>query len=70
MSNVNKVIGRKTVKVVKNFTNGFAQHVMWLDDGTQLYIDYNETEVEILQTVPINDPQQITDLINATPEEV
>jgi hypothetical protein len=69
MNNVNKVISRKTLKVVKSFTNGFAQQVLWLEDGTQLYISFDDTEVEVLQTEPINDPQEITDIINSTPDE-
>lgn len=70
MNNVNKVLSRKTLKVTKSFINGFAQQVLWLEDGTQLYISFDNSEVEVLQTEPMTDPQQVTDLINATPEEV
>lgn len=39
---------RKTLKVVDNFTNFFAQNVYVLEDGTKIYIDYDNKEVEIL----------------------
>lgn len=39
---------RKTLKVMDNFTNFFAQNVYVLEDGTKLYIDYDNKEVEIL----------------------
>lgn len=34
--------------VIENFTNFFAQNVYVLEDGTKIYIDYDNKEVEIL----------------------
>ena len=65
-----KVISRSTHQVVANFTNGFAQNVIELDDGTVLFINYGTTEVEVLKTEPLTDPAtQIPAIVNATPEE-
>lgn len=65
-----KVISRSTHKVVANFTNGFAQKVIELDDGTVLYISYGTTEVEVVKTEPLTNPAtQIPAIVNATPEE-
>lgn len=65
-----KVISRSTHQVVANFTNGFAQNVIELDDGTVLYISYSGTEVEVVKTVPMVDPSiEVPAIVNATPEE-
>lgn len=34
-------------KIIKSFTNGFAQQVYELEDGTKLYINYSQDEIEI-----------------------
>lgn len=67
---INKVIKRETVKVVETFTNGFAQEVIKLENGLHLYISYDRSQVEIV-TVDTKEmtPQEVTNLINATPEE-
>lgn len=65
-----KVTSRSTHKVVANFTNGFAQNVIELDDGTALYISYDGTEVEVLKTVPMTDPTtEILAIVNASKED-
>lgn len=65
-----KVISRSTHQVVANFTNGFAQNVIELDDGTVLYISYSGTEVEVVKTVPMVDPAtEVPAIVNATPDE-
>ncbi len=62
-----KTISRSTHKVVANFTNGFAQHVIELDDGTVLFINYHETEVEVVKTEPLTDPSvEVPAIVNAT----
>ena len=63
-----KVISRKTLKVEANFTNGFAQNVIALEDGTRLFIDYSGDSVTVEKTEPLNDPQEITSLVNSIPE--
>lgn len=37
----------KTQKVIRNFTNYFAQNVYELEDGTAIYIDYSNDIVNI-----------------------
>lgn len=37
----------KTQKVIRNFTNYFAQNVYELEDGTTIYIDYSNDIVNI-----------------------
>ena len=37
----------KTNKVVKNYTNYFAQEVFELDNGTKIYISYDRDVVSI-----------------------
>lgn len=37
----------KSIKVVKNYTNYFAQEVFELDDGTKIYISYDRDVVSI-----------------------
>lgn len=62
-----KVISRSTHKVVANFTNGFAQNVIELDDGTVLYINYGGTEVEVVKTQPLNDvAMDVQNIVNST----
>jgi hypothetical protein len=64
-----KVVSRSTHKVVAHFTNGFAQNVIELDNGTVLYISYHTTEVEIVETVPMVDPSiEVPAIVNATEE--
>ena len=67
---VYKVTSRETVAITETFTNGFAQKVIKLENGLHIYINYGETEVELVQhdTTPL-EPQEITDIINNTEEE-
>jgi hypothetical protein len=66
-----KVISEKTLRVVANFTNGFAQNVIELEDGTVLFISYSGDEVKVQQTTPIDmdDPTAISKIVNATDED-
>jgi hypothetical protein len=65
-----KVISRSTHKVVANFTNGFAQNVIELDDGTVLYISYSGDSVEVVKTEPMTDPSvEVPAIVNATSED-
>lgn len=66
-----KVVSTKTLKVVANFTNGFAQNVLELEDGTVLFISYSGDQVTINETTPLNmdDPTEITNIVNATDED-
>jgi hypothetical protein len=64
-----KVTSTKTLAVVANFTNGFAQNVIELEDGTVLYINYSGTEVTIQQTTPLTDLSvEVPQIVNATDE--
>lgn len=67
-----KVIKRTTHKVIANFTNGFAQNVIQLDNGMILFINYSGDQVEILETEPLdveNDPMAIPRLVNSLPAD-
>lgn len=67
---VNKVLSRETVAVVETFTNGFAQKVIKLENGLHIYLNYSETEAELVTVDPRDlDPQEVTNIINATEEE-
>lgn len=37
----------KTVKVIRNWSNAFAQDCYELEDGTTLYISYHKDEIRI-----------------------
>lgn len=65
MAQINKVTERKTLKVVNSFTNGFAQNVIELEDGTMLMINYGQTEVEVLKTEPLETPEAVLAHINS-----
>ena len=57
-------------KVVANFTNGFAQNVLELEDGTLILISYSGTEVQIIERELFDNPEtQIPALVNATEED-
>lgn len=66
---INKVTSRKVLKIVRSFTNGFAQQVYELEDGTMLFIDYHETKVEIVATKPLSNPFELVSLLNSLPED-
>ena len=38
-------------EVKKSFTNSFAQKVLELENGTKIYINYGDDEVEIKEVV-------------------
>lgn len=65
-----RVTSTKTLNVVANFTNGFAQNVIELEDGTVLYINYSGTEVTVQQTVPMQDvAMEVQAIVNTAVEE-
>lgn len=65
-----KTISRKQYKVVANFTNGFAQNVLELEDGTLIFISYGGDEVRIEKRELLTDPvNQIPAIVNSTPAE-
>lgn len=65
-----KTISRSTHQVVANFTNGFAQNVIELDDGTILFISYSGDQVEIVKTEPLTDPSvDVPTIVNATSDD-
>ena len=67
---VQKVLSRETVKIVETFTNGFAQKVIKLENGLHLYINYDETEAELVTVDPRElEPHEIVNIINTTPDE-
>lgn len=63
-----KVIGETTLKVRANFTNGFAENVLELEDGTLLFISYDGSRVTMKKTIPIT-PDEIMELVNSTEED-
>lgn len=65
-----KTISTKELEVVTNFTNGFAEHVMELSDGTLIYISFNEDSVRIVERELLTDPSvQVPQIINATADD-
>ena len=67
-----KVISEKTLAVVANFTNGFAQNVIELEDGTVLFISYSGDQVKVQQTVPLdqeNMQAEIAAIVNSSDED-
>lgn len=62
-----KVTSEKTLAVVANFTNGFAENVIELEDGTVLYISYSGTSVRVQQTTPLQDvAMEVQQIVNAS----
>lgn len=45
--NINQSKEYKSHKVVRSWYNAFAQHCYELEDGTKIYIDYNDEELTI-----------------------
>lgn len=65
-----KTISTKELAVVASFTNGFAEHVLELTDGTLIFISYHEDRVKIVERELLgDDPQAIQNVINSTPED-
>lgn len=65
-----KTISTKELAVVANFTNGFAENVIELSDGTLIYTSYGGDSVRIVERELIgDDPIAIQNIINSTPEE-
>lgn len=64
-----KTINTKELEVVANFTNGFAENVLELSDGTLIFISYHRDRVRIIERELLTDPSvQIPQIVNATPE--
>ena len=62
-----KVTSEKTLAVVANFTNGFAENVIELEDGTVLYISYSGDSVRVQQTTPLQDVAlEVQQIVNAS----
>lgn len=65
-----KTISTKELKVVANFTNGSAENVLELSDGTLVFIGDQGHRVRIVERELLTDPAtQVPAIINATPEE-
>lgn len=68
---VHRVTSRETLRVKEVFTNGFAQTVYRLEDGTELFISYSQDEVEIVRTDPTPlEPHEVMSIVNSTEEDV
>lgn len=64
-----KTVSTKELAVVANFTNGFAENVIELSDGTLIYIAYSGESVRIVERELIgDDPMAIQNVINSTEE--
>lgn len=65
-----KTISTKELEVVANFTNGFAENVLELSDGTLIFISYGGESVRIVERELLTDPAtQIPAIVNATSED-
>lgn len=65
-----KTISTKELSVVANFTNGFAENVLELSDGTLIRISYSGDRVEIIERELLETPEDIMRAVNSIPEEV
>ena len=66
-----KTISTKELAVVANFTNGFAENVIELSDGTLIFISYGTESVRIVERelLDMEDPLAIQRVVNSTQEE-
>ena len=65
-----KTISTKELEVVANFTNGFAENVLELSDGTLIFVSYHGDRVRIIERELLTDPAtEIPAIVNAIPEE-
>jgi len=65
-----KTVSTKELAVVASFTNGFAENVLELSDGTLIFISYNSDRVKIVERELLTDPAtQIPALVNSLPED-
>lgn len=65
-----KTISTKELAVVANFTNGFAENVIELSDGTLIYTSFSGDSVRIVERELLTDvPMQVQNIVNSTPEE-
>lgn len=69
MNKISKVISRETLAITESFTNGFAQQVYKLEDGTVLYLDYDRTRIEIVKTEELETPDDEIRFINSLPDD-
>lgn len=65
---MNKILNRKTLKVTRHWFNGFAQNCYQLEDGTTLFISYNNDNVTIEQTELVAVEDEIA-FINSLPQD-
>lgn len=62
-----KTISTKELAVVANFTNGFAENVLELSDGTLISISYHGDRVKIVERELLTNPaSQVPAIVNAT----
>lgn len=65
-----KTISTKELAVVAHFTNGFAEDVIELSDGTLIFKSFSGDSVRIVERELIgDDPMAIQNIVNSTPEE-
>lgn len=65
-----KTLSTKELEVVANFTNGFAENVIELSDGTLIYTSFNGDSVRIVERELLTDPSvQIPQIVNSIKEE-
>ena len=65
-----KTVSTKELAVVANFTNGFAENVIELSDGTLIYIAYSGDRVRIVERELLTNPSvQVPQIVNSIPEE-
>lgn len=64
-----KTISTKELKVVANFTNGFAEHALELSDGTLIFISYHGDRVRIVEREKLDTPQDVINAVNVTEED-
>lgn len=65
-----KTISTKELEVAAHFSNGFAESVYELSDGTLIFISFNSDRVRIVERELIgDDPMAIQNIINSTNDE-
>lgn len=66
-----KTISTKELKVVASFTNGFAENVLELSDGTLVYLSYSGDRVRIVERELVSEdswPMTVQSVVNSSEE--
>ena len=69
MTTISRNISSKTLKVTETFTNFFGQTIYKLEDGTQLFIKADDSEIEIVMTEPFESDENLYHFLNSQPDD-